>query len=171
MRFLSLSSETQLRLVLAGLLLAGCGSGGGGGTDSSGTDGGTPAIHEAGMVVPMNELQAAVYAELANVLGHPGQAPPRIRYVHAAQCEDGSICCLASNPRFGGFYHQDSRTIDLVIPEEAEAACPHDEILRHESIHDLTHNYDHTHPAFCLYSQTCCPTLESPIGECAPAHG
>lgn len=183
MSFFSLSSETQLRLVLAGLLLAGCGAGGGGGTDSGGfiggagndvtdtteTDGGDSPAHEAGEIVAMNEPQAAVFAELASLLGQSGKTPPRIRYQHATRCEDGSICCLANYPQFGGYYHEDTRTIDLVVPEEAESICPHDEILRHESIHDLTHNYDHTHPAFCLYSQTCCPTLESLIGECAPA--
>jgi len=107
---------------------------------------------------------------LAAELGQPGKTPPLVRYQHVAPCSDGAICCLASDPRFGGYYHSKNRTIDLVIPEEAAPGCRQlltDTLLRHESIHDLTQNFDHTDPAFCLLSQTCCPTPGHPIGECS----
>ena len=82
------------------------------------------------------------------------------------------MCCLASDPRFSGYYHADTRTIDLIIPEEAEPGCRNlitDTVFRHEVIHHITENFDHTDPAFCEYSNTCCPTPGHPVGECSSA--
>ena len=179
MSFFSQSTETQLRLIIAGLVLAGCGGGGsgdgGGGAGATlpGNDSQTPIVapivEEVGALVSMTVDQLAIFTTLATEIGHPGKTPPKIRYQHAAVCHDGSVCCLATDPRFSGFYHQNDRTIDLIIPEEAEPGCRQlisDTVFRHESIHDITQNFDHTDPAFCEYSNTCCPTPGHPVGEC-----
>jgi len=188
MRFFSQSTETQLRLIVAGLILAGCGAGGGGGAGEGGATipqqdqssssspagdllGGVTQL-VAGVVVSLTQAQVAVYDELVTALGHQSQTPPKVRYEHATICHDGSVCCLVDHPTFSGYYDAGSRTIDLVIPEEAEPGCRDlltNTVLRHEMIHDITQNFDHTDPAFCEYSNTCCPTPGHPVGECSSA--
>src|SRR6266851_1190666 len=151
MNFFTQSTQTQLRLIVAGLVLAGCGAGGGGGDGASAgatlptsdpqTAINSPITEEVGQLVSMTVDQLAIYTQLATELGHAGKTPPKIRYQHATVCHDGSVCCLATDARFSGYYDAQTRTIDLVIPEEAEPGCRAlltDTVLRHEMIHDIT---------------------------------